>query len=61
MIGIEGMPRRVADYAEQFATWNSIISIASFILGAEHADLRLQHGRQLAPRAARRGQPVARR
>jgi cytochrome c oxidase subunit 1 len=33
LIGIEGMPRRVADYSEQFATWNAIISIASFALG----------------------------
>src|SRR4029079_3837767 len=32
-IGMEGMPRRVADYAAQFATWNLIISISSFILG----------------------------
>ena len=29
-----GMPRRVADYAQQFAGWNLAISIASFILGA---------------------------
>ncbi len=33
VIGVEGMPRRVADYADQFATWNLIISIASFFLG----------------------------
>jgi cytochrome c oxidase subunit 1 len=33
LIGIEGMPRRVADYSTQFATWNLIISIASFGLG----------------------------
>jgi cytochrome c oxidase subunit 1 len=33
IIGIEGMPRRVADYAAQFATWNLIISIASFGIG----------------------------
>jgi cytochrome c oxidase subunit 1 len=33
VIGIEGMPRRVADYASQFATWNLLISIASFALG----------------------------
>jgi cytochrome c oxidase subunit 1 len=33
LIGIEGMPRRVADYATQFATWNAIISFASFGLG----------------------------
>jgi cytochrome c oxidase subunit 1 len=33
LIGIQGMPRRVADYADQFATWNLIISIASFFVG----------------------------
>jgi cytochrome c oxidase subunit 1 len=33
VIGVQGMPRRVADYAEKFATWNLLISIASFFLG----------------------------
>src|SRR3954447_6591455 len=33
IVGIEGMPRRVADYAEQYATWNAIISISAFIFG----------------------------
>jgi cytochrome c oxidase subunit 1 len=33
LIGVKGMPRRVADYAEAFANWNLFISIASFILG----------------------------
>src|SRR3954462_12182189 len=33
VIGLQGMPRRVADYAEQFADWNLAISIASFCLG----------------------------
>ncbi len=33
LIGVQGMPRRVSDYAEQFATWNMIISIASFVVG----------------------------
>ena len=33
-IGLEGMPRRVADYAAQFGDWNLVISIFSFILGA---------------------------
>jgi cytochrome c oxidase subunit 1 len=33
IVGIEGMPRRVADYAQQFAGWNVLISIASFFLG----------------------------
>src|SRR3954464_1771249 len=33
LVGTEGMPRRVADYAEQYAGWNLAISIASFALG----------------------------
>ena len=33
VIGIEGMPRRVADYAEKYAGWNLAISIASFVVG----------------------------
>jgi cytochrome c oxidase subunit I len=32
-VGIDGMPRRVADYAEQFATLNAVISVSSFIFG----------------------------
>jgi cytochrome c oxidase subunit I len=32
-VGLEGMPRRVADYAEKFADWNLFISIAAFALG----------------------------
>jgi cytochrome c oxidase subunit 1 len=33
LIGVQGMPRRVADYSAQFATWNLIISLSSFALG----------------------------
>jgi cytochrome c oxidase subunit 1 len=33
-IGTRGMPRRVSDYAPEFANWNLFISIASFGLGA---------------------------
>src|SRR5687767_12858657 len=33
LIGVQGMPRRVADYPEQFASWNLAISLASFVLG----------------------------
>jgi cytochrome c oxidase subunit 1 len=33
-LGIQGMPRRVADYAPRFADLNFFISIASFFLGA---------------------------
>jgi cytochrome c oxidase subunit 1 len=34
LIGIQGMPRRVADYAPKFAGLNMFISISSFALGA---------------------------
>ncbi|MFZ0087871.1 MAG: cbb3-type cytochrome c oxidase subunit I [Solirubrobacteraceae bacterium] len=34
IIGIQGMPRRVAEYAEKFAAWNLFISLSSFVLGA---------------------------
>ncbi|HEX4733089.1 MAG TPA: cbb3-type cytochrome c oxidase subunit I, partial [Thermoleophilaceae bacterium] len=30
LIGVQGMPRRVADYSAQFAGWNLAISLASF-------------------------------
>jgi cytochrome c oxidase subunit 1 len=33
LIGVKGMPRRVADYAEEFAGWNLFISLSSFVLG----------------------------
>jgi cytochrome c oxidase subunit 1 len=33
-LGLQGMPRRVADYADRFAGLNQFISIASFALGA---------------------------
>ncbi|MGI8802183.1 MAG: cytochrome c oxidase subunit I [Solirubrobacteraceae bacterium] len=33
LIGLQGMPRRVADYSAQFATWNLVISMASFVIG----------------------------
>src|SRR3954453_23350884 len=33
LIGVQGMLRRVYDYADQFATWNLIISLSSFVLG----------------------------
>jgi cytochrome c oxidase subunit I len=33
LIGVQGMPRRVADYPEQFAGWNLFISLSSFLLG----------------------------
>jgi cytochrome c oxidase subunit 1 len=33
LVGIDGMPRRVADYSSQFATLNAIISISGFLFG----------------------------
>ena len=33
LVGIDGMPRRVADYAEQFATLNALISVSGFLFG----------------------------
>jgi cytochrome c oxidase subunit 1 len=33
LIGIQGMPRRVAEYAERFAGWNLFISFSAWILG----------------------------
>ncbi|HEV3486224.1 MAG TPA: cbb3-type cytochrome c oxidase subunit I, partial [Vicinamibacterales bacterium] len=33
-IGVQGMPRRVADYVDRFADWNFFISVSSFLFGA---------------------------
>ncbi len=33
-LGLEGMPRRVADYDPKFESWNTFITIAAFFLGA---------------------------
>jgi cytochrome c oxidase subunit 1 len=33
LIGVQGMPRRVADYSDQFSSWNLLISISSWALG----------------------------
>jgi cytochrome c oxidase subunit I len=33
-VGLQGMPRRVADYAAEFGDWNLVISAFSFLLGA---------------------------
>ena len=33
-VGLVGMPRRVFDYADEYATLNLVVSIASFVLGA---------------------------
>ncbi|MBK5111020.1 MAG: cbb3-type cytochrome c oxidase subunit I [Thermoleophilia bacterium] len=33
-IGMDGMPRRVADYASVYGDWNLFISVSAFLLGA---------------------------
>jgi cytochrome c oxidase subunit I len=33
-LGLEGMPRRVADYDPKYAFWNTFITVSAFILGA---------------------------
>jgi cytochrome c oxidase subunit 1 len=33
LVGLQGMPRRVADYSAEWANWNFFISVASFALG----------------------------
>ena len=33
-IGLQGMPRRVSDYAAEFGDWNMVITVFSFLLGA---------------------------
>ncbi len=59
-IGLQGMPRRVADYAHRFADINLFISIASFGLGASTLVFLYNMARSWShgPIAAR--EPVAR-
>ena len=59
-IGLDGMPRRVADYANMYGDWNLLISVFAFILGLRPAGLLLQHDRQLALRPEGGQQPLAR-
>ena len=32
-LGLQGMPRRVSDYADQFGNWNLVVTVFAFILG----------------------------
>ena len=32
-VGLAGMPRRIPDYAMQFADWNMMVSIGAFLFG----------------------------
>ena len=58
-VGLQGMPRRVADYSPQFADWNMVSSIGAFLLGASTMVFVYNIDRQLGPRRASSGEPVA--
>ena len=59
LIGVQGMPRRVADYPEQFAGWNLFISLASSCSGCRRSCSSTTSS-LVARRPARGGEPVAR-
>ena len=59
-IGLQGMPRRVADYAGRFADFNLFISICLVRPGRLDGDLPLQHDPLVEVRRGRGGEPVAR-
>ncbi len=59
-IGLQGMPRRVADYARRFGDINLFISIASFGLGASTLVFLYNMIKLVVARRARAGEPVAR-
>ena len=58
--GMDGMPRRVADYATQFGDWNLLISCGAFMLGAVQLVFlyNMVVSWRFGPRAD--GQPLAR-
>src|ERR1044072_3940038 len=43
-VGMDGMPRRVADYATQFGEWNLLISVFAFMLAAAHLTFLYSRG-----------------
>ena len=55
IVGLLGMPRRVADYDPQFGIWNLFISLSAFVLGASflifmyNAANSLVHGEKAPP------------
>ena len=58
-IGMDGMPRRVADYADPVRQLEPADQLLRLHARRRPAGLPLQHDRQLALRPARRGQPLA--
>ena len=59
-LGMQGMPRRVADYASQFGDWNLFDLGLRLHAGRRSADLPLQHGRLVEVGAGSERQSVAR-
>ena len=53
-LGLAGMPRRIPDYALQFADWNMIASIGAFGFGLSQL-LFLYVGAEVHPRRRREG------
>ena len=60
-LGLAGMPRRIPDYAQQFADWNMLASIGAFWFGASQlhvpvrrAEMRHGQGREGAGQAVGR-------
>ncbi len=58
-VGLVGMPRRVADFSEEYANVNMFITISSFILGASFVIFFYNVITSWRQRPARRRQPVA--
>ena len=56
-VGLQGMPRRVADYAPEFGNWNMVISMPSFGLGASTLVFLYNMIVRAAPRRAGPGNP----
>ena len=59
-LGLEGMPRRVADYADKFAAWNLVSSIGAFLMGAAMLVFLYNFVASWASGTPRARQPVAR-
>ena len=50
VLGLQGMPRRVADYSPEFMLWNLVSTLGSFLLGRQHAAVPVDGGRELFQR-----------
>ena len=60
VVGMLGMPRRVAVYVPEFQAWNQLISFLGFCARLLDFYRHLQHHQVLLSRTNRRGEPLAR-